>query len=61
MSPRPAGSRSTAAARGMAAAKAKALDGRAQHQEWLERVEVSGPLLTLPRQRPGRAPHVPPG
>ncbi|WP_404816562.1 Eco57I restriction-modification methylase domain-containing protein [Streptomyces thermolineatus] len=59
MSPRPAGSRSTAAprgassrgtaaARGMAAAKAKALDGRAQHQEWLDLVEVSGPFLTMP-------------
>ncbi|MFD8588021.1 Eco57I restriction-modification methylase domain-containing protein [Streptomyces sp. NPDC059637] len=54
MSPRPAGSRSTAAprgassSRGMAAARAKALDGRAQHQEWLDLVEVSGPFLTMP-------------
>ncbi|MFJ4097335.1 Eco57I restriction-modification methylase domain-containing protein [Kitasatospora sp. NPDC089913] len=42
MSPRPA------ASRGLAAAKAKALDGRAQHQEWLELTEVSGPFLTMP-------------
>ncbi|WP_327730020.1 hypothetical protein OG250_31530 [Streptomyces sp. NBC_00487] len=42
MSPRPAVSR------GLAAAKAKALDGRAQHQEWLDLTEVSGPFLTMP-------------
>ncbi|MEV7185583.1 hypothetical protein [Kitasatospora sp. NPDC093102] len=42
MSPRPA------ASRGLAAAKAKALDGRTQHQEWLELTEVSGPFLTMP-------------
>ncbi|WP_406351738.1 Eco57I restriction-modification methylase domain-containing protein [Streptomyces sp. NBC_00658] len=42
MSPRPA------ASRGLAAAKAKALDGRAQHQEWLDLTEVSGPFLTMP-------------
>ncbi|MER7672863.1 hypothetical protein ABTY61_31030 [Kitasatospora sp. NPDC096128] len=42
MSPRPA------ASRGLAAARAKALDGRAQHQEWLELTEVSGPFLTMP-------------
>ncbi|WP_326587497.1 Eco57I restriction-modification methylase domain-containing protein [Streptomyces sp. NBC_01294] len=36
------------ASRGLAAAKAKALDGRAQHQEWLDLTEVSGPFLTLP-------------
>ncbi|WP_340556971.1 hypothetical protein [Streptomyces sp. GSL17-111] len=33
---------------GLAAAKAKALDGRAQHQEWLDLTEVSGPFLTMP-------------
>jgi hypothetical protein len=43
MSPRP-----DAASRGLAAAKAKALDGRAQHQEWLDLTEVSGPFLTMP-------------
>lgn len=43
MSRRPA-----AASRGLAAAKAKALDGRAQHQEWLDLTEVSGPFLTMP-------------
>ncbi|MFJ7259068.1 Eco57I restriction-modification methylase domain-containing protein [Streptomyces globosus] len=42
MSPRPATSR------GLAAAKAKALDGRGQHQEWLDLTEVSGPFLTMP-------------
>ncbi|MFB7008597.1 MULTISPECIES: Eco57I restriction-modification methylase domain-containing protein [unclassified Streptomyces] len=42
MSPRPA------ASRGLAAARAKALDGRAQHQEWLDLTEVSGPFLTMP-------------
>ncbi|WP_414506546.1 Eco57I restriction-modification methylase domain-containing protein [Streptomyces sp. NEAU-L66] len=42
MSPRPA------ASKGLAAAKAKALDGRAQHQEWLDLTEVSGPFLTMP-------------
>ncbi|MFJ6783515.1 Eco57I restriction-modification methylase domain-containing protein [Streptomyces yangpuensis] len=42
MSPRPA------ASRGLAAAKAKALDGRGQHQEWLDLTEVSGPFLTMP-------------
>ncbi|MER5758505.1 hypothetical protein [Streptomyces sp. NPDC002082] len=36
------------ASRGLAAAKAKALDGRGQHQEWLDLTEVSGPFLTLP-------------
>lgn len=39
---------SPAVSRGLAAAKAKALDGRAQHQEWLDLTEVSGPFLTLP-------------
>jgi hypothetical protein len=34
--------------RGLAAAKAKAMDGRAQHQEWLDLTEVSGPFLTMP-------------
>ncbi|MFF3497304.1 Eco57I restriction-modification methylase domain-containing protein [Streptomyces sp. NPDC002795] len=34
--------------RGLAAAQAKALDGRAQHQEWLDLTEVSGPFLTMP-------------
>ncbi|MGX1507460.1 UNVERIFIED_CONTAM: hypothetical protein RKD43_006085 [Streptomyces graminofaciens] len=33
---------------GLAAAKAKALDGRRQHQEWLDLTEVSGPFLTMP-------------
>ncbi|MFJ2059884.1 Eco57I restriction-modification methylase domain-containing protein [Streptomyces sp. NPDC087908] len=42
MSPRPA------ASRGLAAARAKALDGRSQHQEWLDLTEVSGPFLTMP-------------
>ncbi|MEU1941201.1 hypothetical protein ABZ554_01740 [Streptomyces sp. NPDC020125] len=42
MSPRPAVSK------GLAAAKAKALDGRSQHQEWLDLTEVSGPFLTMP-------------
>jgi hypothetical protein len=42
MSPRPAVSR------GLAAARAKALDGRAQHQDWLDLTEVSGPFLTMP-------------
>ncbi|OMI40260.1 Eco57I restriction-modification methylase domain-containing protein [Streptomyces sparsogenes] len=42
MSPRPA------ASKGLAAAKAKALDGRSQHQEWLDLTEVSGPFLTMP-------------
>ncbi|AGJ54073.1 hypothetical protein OG795_25625 [[Kitasatospora] papulosa] len=41
MSPRPA-------SRGLAAAKAQALDGRRQHQEWLDLTEVSGPFLTMP-------------
>ncbi|MFD8141990.1 Eco57I restriction-modification methylase domain-containing protein [Streptomyces sp. NPDC059708] len=41
-------SRPDAASRGLAAAKAKALDGRGQHQEWLDLTEVSGPFLTLP-------------
>lgn len=34
--------------RGLAAAKAQALDGRRQHQEWLDLTEVSGPFLTMP-------------
>ncbi|MEW2220783.1 type IIL restriction-modification enzyme MmeI [Streptomyces sp. NPDC006990] len=34
--------------RGLAAAKAKAADGRGQHQEWLDLTEVSGPFLTMP-------------
>ncbi|MDR3084345.1 MAG: hypothetical protein LBV60_26100, partial [Streptomyces sp.] len=34
--------------RGVAAAKAKAADGRGQHQEWLDLTEVSGPFLTMP-------------
>ncbi|MFC9247359.1 Eco57I restriction-modification methylase domain-containing protein [Streptomyces sp. NPDC057136] len=33
---------------GMAAARAKALDGVGQHQEWLDLTDVSGPFLTLP-------------
>jgi len=33
---------------GVAAAKAKAADGRRQHQEWLDLTEVSGPFLTMP-------------
>ncbi|MFF3418967.1 Eco57I restriction-modification methylase domain-containing protein [Streptomyces sp. NPDC002698] len=33
---------------GVAAAKAQALDGRRQHQEWLDLTEVSGPFLTMP-------------
>ncbi|WP_393056388.1 Eco57I restriction-modification methylase domain-containing protein [Streptomyces sp. LN549] len=41
MSPRPV-------SRGLAAAKAQALDGRRQHQEWLDLTEVSGPFLTMP-------------
>ncbi|MFG3281082.1 Eco57I restriction-modification methylase domain-containing protein [Streptomyces sp. NPDC048111] len=36
------------AARGLAAARAKALDGVGQHQEWLDLTDVSGPFLTLP-------------
>ncbi|MBV7243157.1 Eco57I restriction-modification methylase domain-containing protein [Streptomyces sp. MW-W600-10] len=36
------------AARGLAAARAKALDGTGQHQEWLDLTDVSGPFLTLP-------------
>ncbi|MEU5697276.1 Eco57I restriction-modification methylase domain-containing protein [Streptomyces aurantiacus] len=34
--------------RGIAAAKAQAVDGRRQHQEWLDLTEVSGPFLTMP-------------
>ncbi|MFJ3089901.1 Eco57I restriction-modification methylase domain-containing protein [Streptomyces sp. NPDC086838] len=34
--------------RGLAAARATALDGRRQHQEWLDLTEVSGPFLTMP-------------
>ncbi|GAA2109560.1 Eco57I restriction-modification methylase domain-containing protein [Streptomyces synnematoformans] len=34
--------------RGVAAARAQAMDGRARHQEWLDLVEVSGPFLTMP-------------
>ncbi|GAB3119822.1 hypothetical protein GCM10027160_34590 [Streptomyces calidiresistens] len=34
--------------RGMAAARARAVDGRLQHQEWLDLTEVSGPFLTMP-------------
>lgn len=41
MSPRPV-------SRGLAAAKAQALDGRRQHQEWLDLTEISGPFLTMP-------------
>ncbi|MEU2625895.1 DNA methyltransferase [Kitasatospora sp. NPDC007106] len=41
MSPRPV-------SRGLAVAQAKARDGRAQHQEWLDLTEVSGPFLTMP-------------
>ncbi|MGW1181723.1 Eco57I restriction-modification methylase domain-containing protein [Streptomyces drozdowiczii] len=41
MSPRPT-------SRGLAAARATALDGRRQHQEWLDLTEVSGPFLTMP-------------
>ncbi|MFE2682835.1 Eco57I restriction-modification methylase domain-containing protein [Streptomyces mirabilis] len=33
---------------GVAAAKAKAADGRRQHQEWLDLTEVCGPFLTMP-------------
>ncbi|MFG3164062.1 Eco57I restriction-modification methylase domain-containing protein [Streptomyces sp. NPDC048232] len=33
---------------GVAAARAKALDGRGQHQEWLDLTEISGPFLTMP-------------
>ncbi len=33
---------------GLAAARAKALDGVGQHQEWLDLTDVSGPFLTLP-------------
>ncbi|MFH9706534.1 Eco57I restriction-modification methylase domain-containing protein [Streptomyces luteogriseus] len=33
---------------GAAAAKARAADGRRQHQEWLDLTEVSGPFLTMP-------------
>ncbi|MFF3314784.1 Eco57I restriction-modification methylase domain-containing protein [Streptomyces sp. NPDC003035] len=33
---------------GVAAAKAQAVDGRRQHQEWLDLTEVSGPFLTMP-------------
>lgn len=33
---------------GVAAAKARAADGRRQHQEWLDLTEVSGPFLTMP-------------
>ncbi|MGX4688317.1 hypothetical protein [Streptomyces sp. JNUCC 63] len=40
-------SRRTASS-GIAAAKAKATDGRRQHQEWLDLTEVSGPFLTMP-------------
>ncbi|MFJ2302180.1 Eco57I restriction-modification methylase domain-containing protein [Streptomyces sp. NPDC087787] len=36
------------ASSGIAAAKAKATDGRRQHQEWLDLTEVSGPFLTMP-------------
>ncbi|MFI6581757.1 Eco57I restriction-modification methylase domain-containing protein [Embleya sp. NPDC050493] len=34
--------------RGMAAAQAKASDGRGQHLDWLNLAEISGPFLTLP-------------
>ncbi|MGW3314386.1 Eco57I restriction-modification methylase domain-containing protein [Streptomyces fungicidicus] len=34
--------------KGLAAARAKALDGRGQHQRWLDLTEVSGPFLTMP-------------
>ncbi|MFI0964916.1 Eco57I restriction-modification methylase domain-containing protein [Streptomyces sp. NPDC021080] len=45
---RPAAFSSRGTSRGVAAAKAKALDGRGQHQEWLDLTEVSGPFLTMP-------------
>ncbi|MGW7046910.1 Eco57I restriction-modification methylase domain-containing protein [Streptomyces avermitilis] len=45
---RPAAFSSRGSSRGLAAAKAKALDGRGQHQEWLDLTEVSGPFLTMP-------------
>ncbi|MDX2817727.1 hypothetical protein PV410_35235 [Streptomyces sp. PA03-5A] len=41
-------SRRTPASMGLAAARAKALDGRGQHQRWLDLTEVSGPFLTMP-------------
>ncbi|KRV49016.1 hypothetical protein AQ490_22145 [Wenjunlia vitaminophila] len=41
-------SRRPAVSPGHAAARAKALDSRAQHQEWLDLTEVSGPFLTMP-------------
>ncbi|MEV6194137.1 DNA methyltransferase [Streptomyces sp. NPDC051920] len=45
---RPAAFSSRGSSRGLAAAQAKALDGRGQHQEWLDLTEVSGPFLTMP-------------
>ncbi|MEU0019616.1 Eco57I restriction-modification methylase domain-containing protein [Streptomyces rochei] len=41
-------SRRPAISKGLAAARAKALDGRGQHQRWLDLTEVSGPFLTMP-------------
>lgn len=40
--------RRTTTSKGLAAARAKALDGRGQHQRWLDLTEVSGPFLTMP-------------
>ncbi|WP_328440590.1 hypothetical protein OHA71_32895 [Streptomyces sp. NBC_00444] len=45
MSPRPA---AKGRSRGLAIAVAQANDGRRQHLDWLNLVEVSGPFLTLP-------------
>lgn len=45
---RPAASTFRGSSRGVAAARAKAMDGRGQHQEWLDLTEVSGPFLTMP-------------
>ncbi|WP_405417728.1 Eco57I restriction-modification methylase domain-containing protein [Streptomyces microflavus] len=45
---RPAAFSSRGSSRGLAAARAKAMDGRGQHQEWLDLTEVSGPFLTMP-------------
>jgi hypothetical protein len=45
---RPAASSFRGSSRGVAAARAKAMDGRGQHQEWLDLTEVSGPFLTMP-------------
>ncbi|WP_328750494.1 hypothetical protein OHT57_33710 [Streptomyces sp. NBC_00285] len=45
---RPAAFSSRGSSHGVAAARAKAMDGRGQHQEWLDLTEVSGPFLTMP-------------